>query len=277
MQGMKGFIPIALVFLLVACGAGPSDSSVSRDLRTFYETFVGRELSGGEARDVAAEFTEIHSLNGRSPEEIRGIARNLSTQVEVLREGDQSPVAVSARDRLLEANYLNPDLHGTIQLSLLNEPDPVRVVDARSRRLMTERDVIALANLHRFARSDGAPRHEPLSKQQVEQLAAALRAAVGGNSGNMPRFYSEAAAFWAGVQLEWPRLNVDQRSLVRAYAGRTWRIQMSAEMYGRLWGLDPQAASARHADDVSARIAAVTDINMRLGNLPRVMDAIFGP
>jgi hypothetical protein len=277
MQRMKGFTPIACVFLLVACGTGSSDSAVSRDLRTFYETFVGRELSSAEARAVAAEFTEIHSLNGRSPEEIRGIARNLATQVEVLRAGESSPVAASARHRLLEANYLNPDLHDTIQLRLLNEPDPVRVVDARSRRLMTERDVIALANLHRFARSDGAPRHEPLSKQQVEQLAAALRAAVGGNSGNMPRFYSEAATFWAGVQLEWPRLSADQRSLVRAYAGRTWRVQMSVEMYGRLWGLEPQAASARRADDVSARLAAITDINMRLGNLPRVMDAIFGP
>jgi hypothetical protein len=116
-----------------------------------------------------------------------------------------------------------------------------------------------------------------LLAKQVESLTAALQAAVGGNSGNMPRFYGEAAAFWAGVQREWPRLNANQKSLVRAYAGRTWRVQMPGEMYGRLWGLEPQAASARYADDVAARVAAITDINMRLGNLPRVMDAIFGP
>jgi hypothetical protein len=168
-------------------------------------------------------------------------------------------------------------LHGSVLLGLFTEPDPVRVVDVRSRRLMTERDVVALANLHRFAKSDGAPRHEPLSKEQIKELEMALRAAVGGNSGNMPQFYGEAAAFWAGVQREWPRLDADRRSLVRAYAGRTWRVQMPVEMYGRLWGLEPQVASARHADDVGARIASITEMNMRLGNLPRVMDAIFGP
>jgi hypothetical protein len=55
-----------------------------------------------------------------------------------------------------------------------------------------------------------------------------------------------------------------------------WRVQLPVELYDRLWGLDTQAASSRQADDVSARIAALTDINMLLGNLPFVMDAIFG-
>jgi hypothetical protein len=44
-----------------------------------------------------------------------------------------------------------------------------------------------------------------------------------------------------------------------------------------LWGLSPQAALRRQADDASVRIAAITDINASLGNLARVMDAIFGP
>jgi hypothetical protein len=92
----------------------------------------------------------------------------------------------------------------------------------------------------------------------------------------MPQFFGEAATFWAGVQQEWPALDARQKALVRAYAGKTWRIQMPVEMYGRLWGLEPQAASRRHADDVGARLAMITDINMRLGNLPFVMDAIFG-
>jgi hypothetical protein len=277
MGWMNGLTLFVAIFVLVACAADSSDSAVSRDLRTFFETFVGRELSAREVRELTEEFTELHALNGRTPEAIREIAANLGEQAKVLRPDDTAAAAITARHKLLEANYLNPDLHGTIQLRLFVEPDPVRVVDVRSRRLMTERDVIALANLHRFAKSDDGPRHEELSEQQIEQLAMALRAAVGGNSGNMPQFYGEAAAFWAGVQREWPRLTADQKSLVRAYAGRTWRVQMPVEMYAKLWGLGPQAASARHAEDVGARIAAITEINMRLGNLPRVMDAIFGP
>jgi hypothetical protein len=56
-----------------------------------------------------------------------------------------------------------------------------------------------------------------------------------------------------------------------------WRVQMPAEMYGRLWGLSPQASLQRQANDASARMAAITDINASLSNLTRVMDAIFGP
>jgi hypothetical protein len=273
---VKGLTVFCSLVLLVSCGARASDPAVSADLQTFFEAFVGRELSSGEVREATDEFIELHSLYGRTPDQFRQIARSLAGQAEVLGD-DTAPAAITARHKRLEVNYLNPDLHGTMLLRLFNEADPVRVVDVRSRRLMTERDVIALANLHRFAKSDGPPRHEDLSAEQVEPLTAALQAAVGGNSGNMPPFYGEAAAFWAGVQREWPRLNANQKSLVRAYAGRTWRVQMPVEMYGRLWGLEPQAASARYADDVGARIAAITDINMRLGNLPRVMDAIFGP
>lgn len=262
--------------MLASCGAGSPDAAVSRDLQSFFEAFVGRELSGTEIREVTHEFVELHTLNGKTPDAIREIARQLDVHADAMRRDAAGPAALMTRHALLEANYLNPDWHGTIELRLLTEPDPVRVVDVRSRRLMTERDVIALANLRRFASSNSQPRHEQLSRRQIEQLVAALQAAVGGNSGNMPRFFGEAAAFWTGLQQAWPALDAGQKSLVRAYADKTWRVQMPVEMYGRLWGLEPQAAARRHADDVSARISAITDINMRLGNLPPLMDAIFG-
>jgi hypothetical protein len=263
--------------MLMSCEAGSSDPAVSRDLQAFFEAFIGRDLSGRELSEVTEEFIELHTLNGRTPAAYRDIATRLDSRARILRSEASAPAAITVRHTLLETNYLNPDLHGTTQLRLLNEPDPVRVVDVRSRRLMTERDVIALANLRRFAKQDGAPRHEQPSRQQIEELVAALRAAVGVNSGNMPQFFGEAAAFWAGVQREWSSLDAGEKSVVRAYADRTWRIEMPVELYGRLWGLEPQAASRRHADDISARIAGITLINMQLGNLPRVMDAIFGP
>lgn len=268
---------VLTILVLVSCGAGASDAAVSRDLQTFFEAFVGRDLSASELKDVTEEFIELHRLNDSSPSAIRDIAERLAASTRQLRPDAAGPAALTARDALLTTHYLNADLHGTLQLRLFTEPDPVRVVDVRSRRLMTQRDVIALANLHRFARSNGAPRHEPLSRQQIDELVEALRAAVGGNSGNMPQFYGEAAAFWAGVQREWPKLDADRKSMIRAYSARTWRVQMPVEMYRRLWGLSEQASLQRQADDASVRIAAITDINAALGNLARVMDAIFGP
>ena len=267
---------LVAVLWLVACRGQAVDAPVARHIEPFFAAFLGRELNRDELQQVTNEFIEYHTLHGRDRPAILEAASRFGQYAKTLRDGKTSPAALSLRHARIAANFFDPDVQNTLFLRLLTAPDPVRVIDMQSRRLMTERDVVALANIRHFARSNGAPRHEELSRQQVEAMTALLRATVGGNSGNMPQFFGEAAAFWAGVQQEWPGLNAEQRQLARAYADRMWRIQMPVELYGRLWGLDPQAASSRHADDVSARIAAITDLNMLFGNLPLVMDAIFG-
>jgi hypothetical protein len=261
---------------LLGCQGQAVDAPVARHLDLFFEAFVGRELGRDELQQVTHEFVEYHTLHGRDRPAILEVAGRFGHYAKTLRNGENDPAALSLRHARIAANFFDPDVQNTLFLRLLTAPDPVRVMDMQTRRLMTERDVIALANIRHFARSTGEPRHKELSRQQLDEMVALLRATVGGNSGNMPQFFGEAAAFWAGVQQEWPDLNAEQRQLARAYADRMWRIQMPVELYGRLWGLDPQAASSRHADDVSARIAEITNLNMLLGNLPLVMDAIFG-
>ena len=272
----RAFTFLTSLLWLAACQGRAVDAAVERHLDPFFEAFLGRELSRDELHQVTNEFVEYHALHGRDRPAVLEAAARFGKFANALRDGETGPAALTLRHARITANFFDPDVQNTLFLRLLIAPDPVRVVDVRSRRLMTERDVIALANIRHFARSEGAPRHEALSRQQIEEMIALLRATVGGNSGNMPQFFGEAAAFWAGVQQEWPDLDAEQRQLVRAYADRMWRIQIPVELYGRLWGLDPQAASSRHADDVSARIAAITDLNMLFGNLPFVMDAIFG-
>jgi hypothetical protein len=264
------------LLLLASCGANASDPVVARHMGAFYEAFAGRDLNGAELQQMTDQFIEFHGLSGKDRDGIRAAAQGFENSTKVLRDRGGSPAALLLRHQLITINYLNPDLHNTLLLRLLTEPDPVRVVDVRSRRLMTERDVVALANIRHFARSQGAPRHKALTREQIDELVSLLKATVGGNSGNMPQFFGEAAAFWAGVQQEWPNLNAEQQRLARAYADRMWRIEMPVEMYGRLWGLDPQKALSRYSDDVGARIASITHLNMLLGNLPFVMDSIFG-
>lgn len=263
--------------LLLCCGTAAADPVVAREVGRFYAAFLGRELRPAELRTLTDEYIEIHGAMGKSRDAIRETARWLGGQAKVLRKDPDGPAAYTLRHIAVELNYFDPALQGKLHLRLLTTPDPVRVVDRRSRRLMTERDVIALANIRHFSRSEGPPRHRDPSRRQIEELVAGLNAAVGGDSGAMPRFFGETAAFWAGVKKAWPELDAEQRTLARAYAGKMWRIQIPPRMYGLLWGLEPRAATSRYADDVSDRLAGITDINMRLGNLPRVMDAIFGP
>ena len=263
--------------LIVACGTAVADPVVARHVSEFYAAFLGRELTREELRTLTDEYIRYHATDGKSREAIREASVEFGARKKPLLRDPSGPAAYTMRHWVIELNYFDPKVQDMLHLRLMTQPDPVRVVDRRSRRLMTEQDVIALANIRRFARSKGPPRHRRLSRQQIEELVAALDATVGGNSGRMPRFFGEAAAFWAGVQKAWPELDAEQRQLARAYADRTWRIQIPPRMYGILWGLDPRAATSRYADDVSARIAGITMINMQLGNLPRVMDAIFGP
>jgi hypothetical protein len=266
---------LASALWLIAC-QGAGDASVARHLEPFFESFIGRELSRDELQRVTHEFVEIHSLHGRDLQTIHANAGRFGEFAKALRAEASGPAALTLRHTRIAANFFDPDMQNTLFLQLLTEPDPVRVVDMRSQRLMTERDVIALANIRQFARSTGAPRHQALSRRQIDEMVALLRATIGGNSGNMPQFFGEAAAFWAGLQQQWPKLDDQQRALARAYAEKMWRIQIPVDLYGRLWGLDPRTASSRHADDMSARMAAITDINLLLGNLPFMMDAIFG-
>jgi hypothetical protein len=162
---------------------------------------------------------------------------------------------------------------------LLTEPDPVRVVNSRSKRLMTERDVVALANIRDFAKSEGDPRHKNLSRREIDQIVVGLNRVFGDDpkAGEMPQFFGETAAFWAGVQHEWPRFSTEEKELARAYANKTWRIRMQAPMYGKLLGLAPKAALSRQMDDVSKRLAMITDIQLEITNLPILMDKIFPP
>jgi hypothetical protein len=256
--------------------ARASDAVVAGELSAFFQAFTGRPLGSDELHRVTGEFMEIHALQGKDRPAIRAAARGFSAPARLLRQDQGSPAALTTRHALIAANYFNPDLLDTLALQLLTEPDPVRVFDVRSRRLMTQGDVVALANLRHFVRLGGAPRHRDLSRDQVNALAALLQATVGGNSGRMPQFFGEAAAYWAGVRQAWPSMTVAQRDLALAYAGSTWRTRMPVDMYRSLWGLSPQAAQSRHADDVSARLSQIALLNLQAGNLPLVMDAIFG-
>jgi hypothetical protein len=270
---MKG-LAVASLAALNCAGSDVADAEVARYMGRYYSALVARELSRTELREVTDQFVRLHTAKGKSIEQIREVARAFEPGTQRLEAG--GPAAQTERDWMLSENYFRPSLQGTIEIRLMAERDPVRITDPRSRRVMTEGDIVALANIRAFARSTGEPQHRDLSRGEIEMAVTKLAARVGGD-GKMPQFFHEAAAFWTGVRREWPALDATQRDLARAYANKTWRIRLPPEMYERLWGLPRHAVFSRQADDVGARIAQMTDINMQLGNLPILMDQIFPP
>jgi hypothetical protein len=259
-------------------GDAPADPVVARRIGAFYAAHVGRPLGSDELRRLAQEFIRARARAGQPPEAIRRSAAAFFADTLILRDAPGSAAAMATRHLLVEMNYFNPELQGTLELQLMVQPDPVRVVDRTSRRLMTERDVVALANLHRFAAAQGVPQHAELPRPQIDQLARQLAAMFDGGGTAMPRWLADAATFWAGVRQQWPYLAREQQALVRAYAGRTWRVQLPVELYGRLWGLEPGAAQRRWSADVAARIRGRPDLGAAAaGQLRAALDAVRWP
>jgi hypothetical protein len=266
----------ALTFVSCRDAVAQSDRVVARHQKAFYEAWLRRDLSDNELRQVTDELIAMYTKRGKDRAAIREIAQSFESYTKILREQNGRPAAITTRHFLLAANYFDPDMQNTTELRLLTEPDPVRVVDPGYKRLMTERDVVALVNIHHFAKSEDDPRHKELSRQDIDRLVAELDRTFGNypKATEMPQFFGETAAFWAGVQQEWPQLSAEERRQARAYAGKTYKALMPTRMYARLWGLDMTTAFSRRQEDVMASMVYINEVNMRSSVLSVLMDKI---
>jgi hypothetical protein len=127
-----------------------------------------------------------------------------------------------------------------------NPRDPVRVVDEQSRRVMTEQDVIALANIYHFAITRSKPHHHELSRQQIEDLTASLQRGFA-EAGGMPRFYGEAAEYWLDLQRDWSELSARQQRRTRELAASMLRLGSSSQQSARASATTSEAANRNSA------------------------------
>jgi hypothetical protein len=269
---------LLLVVEVVSCksATGASDSAVESSQKAFYEAWLRRELRGDELRKVTDEFIVYYTKKGKDRTGIDEAAKPFLGYAKLLRERDGAPMTFTLRHRLLEANYFDPDIRNTTILRLLTEPDPVRVVDPKWKRLMTEKDIVALVNLSNFIRSKGEPRHQEVSRQNIDRVTVNLNHMFNDSKADwMPRFFNDTAAFWAGVRQEWPRLTDDEKRQVRAYSMVGCEAPFKDyKMYGRLLGLNDRAAFDRSmADtrDAALLIAKVNVMGTVYNNIPNLL------
>jgi hypothetical protein len=123
--------------------------------------------------------------------------------------------------------------------------------------------VTAIANIATSA-SASDPRHR-IAARDRRTAAAALDNDTALKRGELPLF-SEAAALWAGVRREWPRLTASEREFVRKYCQTTWGATphkaATSELYARLWGLSKEQAAMRSLDDTMRATRAVSMASM---------------
>jgi hypothetical protein len=156
----------------------------ARAQKAFFEAWLKRELRGDELRKVTDEFIAYHTKKGKDRAGIDEAAKVFLGFAKTLRENDGCPGGIRFRHNLLDANYFEPDMQNTTELRLLLEPDPVRVVDPRLKNLMTEQDVVALANLSSFVNSNEEPRSQEFSRQEIDRQTRELGRAFGSHPNN---------------------------------------------------------------------------------------------
>ncbi|MBO0720423.1 MAG: hypothetical protein J2P41_06365 [Blastocatellia bacterium] len=265
-----------LIFISCVNGSAQSDQVVAREQKAFFEAWLRRELHGDELRQVTDEFIAYFTKQGKDRAGIHEATKQFLEYAKILRQQDGAPLALNLRHSLLEANYFNPNLQNTTELRLLTEPDPVRVADPGGKHLMTEKDVVALANLMAFSNSEAEPRPRDFARRQIESLIAELDRSFGNhpNASLIPRFYRETAALWAGILREWPTLNATERGQARAYAAKGCMAPIDEfRLYGRLLDLNEYDAFGHWQSDISEGYLHIWLLQMRLTSL---QNALFG-
>ncbi|MES9945840.1 MAG: hypothetical protein ABW080_12855 [Candidatus Thiodiazotropha sp.] len=215
-----------------------------------FRIFLGRPLTESELDAVSAEFIALFSEKGCGKKCAETLAwnRKLIAQIEA-RPG--SPTALLTRHLFVQASYFSEQQQGSRIQRLLAEPDPIRIVNRENGRLMTQRDVVALANLSTLAKTGHLPQSAwPAVK--IDEIVAHLDALVGTapNSEHlhMPPLWAIAAPFWAGVKQLWPKLSAAQRQEIRKAIAQPIDVTPSVSLLAAILELSPQDAKELHAN-----------------------------
>jgi len=241
---------------------------VAPEVKVFYRAWMRRELRPDELQAVTREYIGALTRQGMTPAKIEEDAKTrLAEETKLLRERDGAPVAITFRRHVLEAYYFDPVLKekNPTELRLISETDPPRILDRKHKHLMTQGDVVALANLIVFTGSQGDPHRTAFSRQQIDQLAAGVERSFRTGPGDdfffMPRYYFEASALWAGILREWRTLAPWEKSQVRNYSAQGIMAPMDERIYAKLLDLSPGDGFLHKTDDMQSAISVLNARN----------------
>jgi hypothetical protein len=241
-----------------AYGQTRSTDAVRSEIGDFFKVYLGRSLSADELKRVTREFLALFdNANTCESRCVSALARD-KTNLVTLKNKRGQPEDLIVRHFYIAASYFSPKQRGTLIQQLLAEPDPVRASNPKNKRLMTEKDVVSLANIGFFVNSNEPPKHRTFPREEIDEASAMLDQIVGSgvNAREMPLYFSLAAELWAGIQREWPTLSARERQSVRDYIQLKSSQSLPLPLYRRLLGLSDVDARQLQASERLERWSA---------------------
>lgn len=216
-----------------------SKEAITPTLEAFYNVFLGRPLSKKEKAQVIKEF--IVYYGGTCSQECEINVEYFAQHTKRMQDYPNQPEDILIRHGIISVNYFEPKNQNTLIMRLLNEPDPVRFADPKSKRLMTERDIIALVNLQAFldSKSDKLPEEQKLSNKDIEKIVASIDELFGQNkyAGELLLYYVLTAELWASLKRDWQNLSKNERQAVLDYIQYKSQKPLPVYLYQRLFGI----------------------------------------
>lgn len=228
--------------------------TVRTELATFFQVYLSRQLSQKELEQVTQEFILYFGGSTCEAKCVQALDSHMNN-LRIFKTKRGQPEELVLRHAYISQNYFSPKQQGTLIQRLLAEPDPIRVVNPSAKRLMTEKDVVALANLGIFLNNPSSPKHQSFSPQEIDEVVVLLDRLVGSqaNAQKMPILFVTAAEFWAGIQHNWSKLSATEKQMVIDYIKYKSNKPMPVHLYSRLLGLPvDQAQILQNSEQLDA-------------------------
>lgn len=225
-------------------------AKVNAGIARFFTAFIGRPLSKEEKREAGREFVDYFGAGQCDTPCASALTQHLE-HIQVFQDQHGDPGDLILRQVYLAQSTFAKRPVGPTIMRLLNEPDPVAIVNPASARLMTLKDVAAVKDLIIFSRGAESPSRHRFSAGELARWKARLEDAFGSHAMSMPVMLTLAAEFRAGLEREWPRLSDRERQHVRTYLQRGKTDTLQEVLLARLLSIPVSQALKIQQAEVS--------------------------
>jgi hypothetical protein len=243
-----------LVFLPTVVSEPVRDASVRRVLSDFFDSYLSRSLTDRELERVVVEFQDEVREVGKPLEycgdKCRVTLAILSIHLKYFTKSPHTSKELYLRRLYIENSYNDPHSRQGVIYKLLNESDPVVVVD-QANKFMTRRDVEAFLKLKNLVKTKKVDDNIAISESEIQRFIATTNIYFKGNKeDSLNSLAVAAAALHAGIVRDWDSLSPGDKKVTLTYLGAPENNKLPKPLLERFLSLKTSVDDSRPEPDM---------------------------